>query len=199
MAFCACKHGLRMSLGMSIVIDYCVGFLALAYFLMISAATKQHFASEKYPIGMYVISILSLFGLTTYLWHAFLGNLDHYILPSALILIAFALFVWAIRHSSKKKLSLAFDEEPKVDGIITTGPWRYIRHPFYLSYILFWLACAIGTTHFTSIVVLATLLFIYGYSARREETILKQSPYGDEYLQYRENVGFFLPKLVSRS
>lgn len=178
--------------------DFLIGFVALAYFLVISAATKQHFASEKYPRGMYVISALSLIGLFAFLAHAFVLRLEFTVVSLVVIALAFALFLWAIRHSKQKNLSLAFDDETRVDGIITTGPWRYVRHPFYMSYILFWLGCALGTTHPTSVVVFATLLFIYVYSARHEERQLKQGRYAQAYLEYQQNAGFLLPKLVSR-
>lgn len=179
--------------------DFLTGLAALAYFLVISAATKQHFASEKYPLGMYLISILSLVGLFAFLVHAFVWSLDFTVVSFVLIGVAFGLFLWAVQHSRQKNLSLAFDTETRIDGIITTGPWRYVRHPFYVSYILFWLACALGTTHPTSVVVFATLLFIYVYSALREERTLKQGRYADAYLAYQENAGFLLPKLVSRN
>ncbi|WP_292294841.1 isoprenylcysteine carboxylmethyltransferase family protein [Marivita sp.] len=179
--------------------DFLIGLVALAYFLVISSATRQHFASEKFPRGMYVISLVSLVGLFAFLTHAFLWSLEFTVASLVLMGLAFALFFWAVRHSKQKNLSLAFDEETKVDGIITTGPWRYVRHPFYVSYILFWLACALGTTHPTSVVVFATLLFIYIYSALREERTLKQGRYADAYLAYQENAGFLLPKLVSRT
>jgi protein-S-isoprenylcysteine O-methyltransferase Ste14 len=182
----------------SSVIDLVAGWLALAYFLMISAATKQHFKSEKYPLGMYVISAVSLIGLFTFLIHAFFEALIFSVATLAMMIPAFVLFIWAAKHSQQKKLSLAFDDETKIDGIITSGPWAYVRHPFYVSYILFWLACAVGTTHPTSIAVSVTLLFIYGYSAIREEGTLKESRYGDQYLQYRKNAGFFLPKFSLR-
>lgn len=184
---------------MEFYLEYMTGFLALSYFLVISAATKQHFVSKTYPLGMYVISALSLVGIITFMAHAFLGNLTYLAGPVVLIVVAYALFFWAARHSARKKLSLAFDDETHVEGIITTGPWRFVRHPFYVSYILFWAACAWATMHLSSIVVLATLVFIYGYSAIREERALGQSRYGEAYLQYRRSAGFFLPKLVSRS
>jgi hypothetical protein len=45
---------------MKFLIDFVTGVSALAYFMMIAAATKQHFNSDKYPWGMHLISILSL-------------------------------------------------------------------------------------------------------------------------------------------
>ncbi len=184
---------------MNVFLDFSTGSFALAYFLMISAATKQHFVSDRYPVGMYLISTLSLVGIFTFLWQAFLGNLVSYIGPLVLMAAAFALFLWAARHSARIRLPLAFDDTPRIDGIITTGPWRFVRHPFYVSYILFWAGCAWGTRHMSSLVVLGTLAFIYGYSAIREERALRKSRLGDEYLAYSQSAGFFLPKLMSRN
>lgn len=181
------------------MVDFVIGLVGLSYFLVISAATKQHFSSDRYPWGMYLISALSLIGIFTFLLQAFWGALGLPIASLLMILAAFSLFIWAIKHSSKKKLSLAFDEELKIDGIVVSGPWRYVRHPFYLSYIVFWLACAIGTAHILSIIVLSTLTFIYCYSAIREEGLLKESSHRVDYLRYRETAGFLLPKISNKS
>lgn len=179
--------------------SYLTGAAGLAYFLMISAATKQHFVSDKFPIGMYVISAVSLIGLFTFLAHAFVATLNLPVAVLGIIISSSALFVWSIHHSRMKGLSLAFDDAIKIDGIITSGPWSYIRHPFYSSYILFWLACALGTMHPTSIVVLATLTFIYVYSAAQEERALRESEFKHEFICYREKSGFILPKIWQRN
>ncbi|MCF7702441.1 methyltransferase family protein [Loktanella sp. M215] len=171
-----------------------IGLAALAYFLVIAAATKQHFTSETYPIGMVLISTLSLVGLSVFMAHAFLWTLDFPAIVFGMILAASALFAWAIKHSRDCRLSLAFDEDLKIDGIITTGPWRYVRHPFYTSYVLFWSACALGTTHMASVTVCVTLVFIYVYSAIKEEGVLRRSTHGPAYLSYKTRTGFFFPR-----
>ena len=181
------------------MIDFITGLLALAYFALISAATKQHFVSEKFPLGMHVISVISLIGLFTFLVHAFSERLHATIAVIPLILVAVTMFLWAVKHSRSEQLSLAFDTRTTVKGIITSGPWKYVRHPFYTSYIVFWLACALGTRHPTSIIVLIALSFIYGYSAMQEEASLSQGKYGNDYRLYQKNARFFLPKLFSRS
>ena len=179
--------------------SYLAGAVGLAYFLMISAATKQHFVSDRFPIGMYVVSAISLIGLFTFLLHAFVGTVNYAAGVLAIIVSSGVLFYWSIRHSKSQRLSLAFDDTIKISGIITSGPWKYIRHPFYSSYILFWLACALGTLHPTSIVVLVTLSFIYGYSAIREERVLRDSRFQSEFIRYRERSGFLFPKIWIRN
>ncbi|MCL3883947.1 isoprenylcysteine carboxylmethyltransferase family protein [Marivita sp. GX14005] len=179
--------------------DMLSGWAALGYFLVISAATRQHFESETYPPGMYVISLLSLAGLFGFLVPAFGGDLVYPGAALGLILCAFALFGWAVRHSRSKRLSLAFDGQTRIDAIITSGPWTYVRHPFYLSYILFWLACAAGSVDPVVITAFVTLTFIYCYSALQEERALQAGRHGSQYLEYRKKTGFLLPRLIART
>ncbi len=181
------------------MIDFIVGVIALAYFLLISAATKQHFVSGKYAAGMCVISVLSLIGIFTFLIHAFVTGLNLPVVVLALILAAFLLFGWSIKHSRQTRLALAFDPDSKTSGIITNGPWKYTRHPFYFSYCAFWFACALGTAHISSIAVFSTLLLVYCYSAIKEETELQKGSFGDEYKNYQKKVGFIWPKLLVKN
>jgi len=181
------------------MIDYLAGILGLAFFGWISIATKQHFRSSKYPLGMYVISVLSLIGLVPFVYYAARAELVFGGLTLVLIIIAFALFLWAVGHSKATRLSLALDDEMQSEQIIRTGPWRYMRHPFYAAYILFWLACAVATQHLVSAIVFVALLGIYTASARREEQALSSGPLRKDYIAYRETVGFFYPRFPLRS
>lgn len=178
--------------------DYLVGILGFAYFASISLATKQHFRSERYPAGMYVISMLSLLGIGVLMWHAAQQAIVLVGPCLALIVAAQGLFAWAIRHSRNRNLKLALDSDPAVEGLIKTGPWRYMRHPFYASYSIFWLGCAVGTQHLLSVIVFLTLFGIYIYSALKEEGALTSGPLRTEYIDYRERVGFFFPKIPLR-
>lgn len=178
--------------------DVLTGLVGLVYFLWISIATRQHFRSERYPLGMYVISALSLTGLLPFLYFAVRGELVFPGLSLVLILLALALFVWAIRHSRNCQLTLAMDDEMQSESIIRTGPWRFMRHPFYASYMMFWLACALATQHVISVIAFLTLSGIYTHAARREERALSTGPLRKDYIEYRESVGFFYPRLPLR-
>jgi len=49
------------------------------------------------------------------------------------------LWGWSARTAGSRRLSLAFsDDAPK--ALITGGPYRIVRHPFYAAYLLYWLA-----------------------------------------------------------
>jgi len=108
-----------------------------------------------------------------------------------LYIIALIIFWWAI--VTAKSLDFAFSN--KVGNIITTGPFRFFRHPFYVSYILVWLS---STLLFKSPILWITLLYLIAFyilSARKEEKVILQSEYSTEYEKYTKNVGMFLPRI----
>ncbi len=103
--------------------------------------------------------------------------------------LSLILFWWSI--FTAKKLDFAFSND--VGNIVTTGPFRLVRHPFYVSYILAWLS---STFLFNSLILWITLLYLmafYFLSARKEERVILKSVYSDEYRKYIQNVGMFLP------
>lgn len=78
--------------------------------------------------------------------------------------------------------------------LVTTGPYQWIRHPFYLSMALITLGSALIAANwfiFLSGVVGFSLLAI---RSRVEEEQLA-ARFGDAYLDYRKRTGRFLPKL----
>jgi len=91
--------------------------------------------------------------------------------------------------------SLDFAFSSRVGKLIRIGPYSVIRHPFYLSYILAWLST---TLLFNSIPLWFTLVYLvtfYISSARSEEKVILQTEHSSEYLDYRQNVGMFLPRI----
>lgn len=115
------------------------------------------------------------------------------LLPATICLHAFSLvlFWWAI--FTAKGLDFAFSD--KVGNIVTTGPFRFVRHPFYSSYILVWVG---NTLLFNSLILWITLLYLmafYFLSARKEERVILQSEQSSTYRKYIQNVGMFLPRI----
>ena len=126
----------------------------------------------------------------------------HFTLPSAisnnhgyfslcLYLLGFLLFWWSIITS--KKLNFAFSQE--VRELVTTGPFAWVRHPFYISYIATWLSSTLLFNSPLLWIPLAYLISFYVFSAKREERAILSSRYSKEYLKYSQNVGMFLPRI----
>ena len=81
--------------------------------------------------------------------------------------------------------------------LITTGPYRVVRHPLYFSYvcILYGLALALST-YWLMIPLLCVLIGIYPTAKAEEEVLVDQ--FGEDYVKYQEEVGMLLPKRVRR-
>ena len=122
-------------------------------------------------------------------------NLEEFFLDWRVVVFIYlsglVLFIWAL--ASAKQLDFANSGR---DGeLITRGPYAIVRHPCYLAYILFWLGNSLLI--FVPVMWASSfiLVWIYVYSARKEEVYLLQSPLGTDYLEYKSRVGMFLPKL----
>ncbi len=80
-------------------------------------------------------------------------------------------------------------------NVVTWGAYKYIRHPFYSSFITAQLASVLLLPHYTTIAAMIWCLFILNKTAAREEGRLSESNFGAEYKSYMEKTGRFFPKL----
>jgi protein-S-isoprenylcysteine O-methyltransferase Ste14 len=79
--------------------------------------------------------------------------------------------------------------------IVTWGPYRAVRHPFYSSFTLALLAGLLAAPGVLTMATLVAGLVGLGVTARREERRLLQSGLGDEYREYMRTTGRFVPTL----
>jgi len=104
------------------------------------------------------------------------------------------LFLSALESARRVPLprTLVDDQMPK--ALITDGPFALVRHPFYISYALAWLAAPVAT-HGPIITLVGVLAVVtYFVAARREERQL-EAHFGDAYRAYRSKVGLLLPSI----
>ncbi len=109
-----------------------------------------------------------------------------------LYILCLALFWWSV--VTTEHLEFAFSDH--VGKVVTTGPFAYVRHPFYLSYTLVWFGSSIL---FDSIFLWITLIYLttfYLTSAKTEEEVYLKSEYSREYRDYSQKVGMFLPRIT---
>jgi protein-S-isoprenylcysteine O-methyltransferase Ste14 len=108
-----------------------------------------------------------------------------------------SLYEWARRTVIDRNFFIGLSGEVP-SAVCDSGPYRYVRHPFYLSYMLAFVAVAVG---FPSLVVSAVCLVnigLFGYMAIDDEKVLIASAIGADYKSYGARTGMFMPKL-SRS
>ena len=80
--------------------------------------------------------------------------------------------------------------------IVTYGPYGWVRHPFYASFLLLLLGAALIARDGITVAALPLGLFSLDWTARAEEKKLLASHLGDEYGAYRARTGRFVPRLV---
>jgi len=119
-------------------------------------------------------------------------------MASALVLyvVALGLFWWAVPQAARVRLNIAFTKATPV-ALLVEGPYAYVRHPFYASYLLYWVAGAfISGWLWTSVLVMG---WFYFTAMRQEEESFGLSPLAARYEAYRRKTGALLPVLhVSR-
>ena len=157
---------------------------------------RRHFSTKTWPRAARFTRIVSDVGVVAFAWLMWRERHPPWSLAISLVLFmaAVALLYWATNATRPLRLHVAFDAVPP-DNIMRSGPYRYVRHPFYTSYVLFWLACAMATLHVLSIGFLVVIAAINLAAARREEHAFAASPFAAEYEDYRRTAGMFWPRL----
>ncbi|NET56816.1 MAG: isoprenylcysteine carboxylmethyltransferase family protein [Symploca sp. SIO2E6] len=113
-------------------------------------------------------------------------------------IISLALFWWAVKTTKDKPLSLCYSQDLP-SYIITTGPYKLIRNPFYTSYLLPMLAGVLVTDQLWLLITLVVMLIPLYKAACQEEAKFSDSSFAAEYKAYKERTGMFLPNLFSFS
>ncbi|MEP0942397.1 MAG: isoprenylcysteine carboxylmethyltransferase family protein [Rhizobiaceae bacterium] len=159
-------------------------------------SVKYHFNVQKMPVGAKLISLLVFLSgiLLTYLAFSFGQPMAAQIVGVVLLAGSLSLFWRTISESKKARLLAAFDDDLP-HGLLTTGPYRYVRHPFYTSYILHWVGWAVAAWHIWALVPAIAMVTTYWVAARDEEAKFNRTEMSQAYSDYRAKTGRFFPKL----
>jgi protein-S-isoprenylcysteine O-methyltransferase Ste14 len=163
-------------------------------FSLFASAGIWHFGAGA-KSGTNLVSVASLLGFAAIIY-AVWAQYDVYLWSAvgvALQSISVFIFGWCIGTSGRRNLSLAFGDSRSAK-LLTEGPYSVVRHPFYTSYIIFWIGgIAVACSVFT-IAAALVMIGIYFDAARREDKVLAKR-FEDEFIQWRGNTGAFFPKL----
>jgi protein-S-isoprenylcysteine O-methyltransferase Ste14 len=78
--------------------------------------------------------------------------------------------------------------------LISTGPYRYVRHPLYTSGVIFFFALSILSSLWWLALGLAIGMILILVRTSREEALLLAA-FGDNYADYQAKTGRYLPKV----
>ena len=163
-------------------------------FVLFGSAGLWHFGGKQ-KSGTNLVSLASIVGFLAMvfaLW--FQESLYAWsILGVAFQMMSVFLFGWCVGTSGKRNLSLAFSPNCS-PRLMTEGPYSVVRHPFYTSYMIYWIGNAIIATSIFTIGAAVILGILYLYTSRREDEFLAER-FAGEFSQWRANTGAFFPKL----
>ena len=86
--------------------------------------------------------------------------------------------------------------EHRPSGVVTTGAFRFVRHPLYLASLLFYFGLAVSTACLFAFGLLLIIFWFHDYIASYEEKHL-EAKYGEDYLRYKKMTGKWIPNLKS--
>ena len=112
-----------------------------------------------------------------------------------LYVLALMLFWWAIKTNRDHRLSAVFSSDLP-SKLVNHGPYRFIRHPFYMSYLLTWIAGIPASGQVWLLASVAVMFAIYFKAARMEEDKFRKSKLSEEYGRYASRTGMFFPRFV---
>jgi len=103
------------------------------------------------------------------------------------------LLISAARRAHPVPISLWHQQEDRPAGIVTRGPYRHVRHPFYAAFLLALSAALVHSPHAMTLAALASACVLLTATAVREERRLCASQFGPAYLAYMRSAGRFFP------
>ena len=109
-----------------------------------------------------------------------------------LALIAGALLVWMFRTLGRNLTDTVVTR--KQHTLVTTGPYRWVRHPLYTSAALAIVGNSLVAANWFIFVVGCLGLLLLVIRTRKEEQNLI-AKFGDDYRNYMQRTGRFVPRL----
>lgn len=127
-----------------------------------------------------------------HLWLTFLGGgatmmaIIH-LISNMLVFLGFVIMWkgWRLIHGAK-------------GGLVTSGPYAYVRHPQYSGLFLVMIGMLIQWPTIITVIMFPILIFVYYRLSKREENEMI-SMFGDEYKQYMEKTSMFIPRFGGKT
>lgn len=178
-------------------------FSGIAYFVCIGlwfATAQAHFdkSSRARPLLLAVVALSATLSVATIITLIRVDVPQMRLLTASLLATGAALlFRWGLRSIARKNLGLAFSGIVPPE-VVQHGPYRYVRHPLYTAYSIFWLTCAFLTASFVVGALALSIVVFYALAARSEERDILRSSLGPAYCDYRRRTGLLLPRLSQK-
>ncbi len=107
-------------------------------------------------------------------------------------IVTAALLIWTFRTLDTNLTDTVVTR--KNHTLVTVGPYRWVRHPFYFAFLMAMIADSLMLANwFLALTGGLAVSLIFIRTAREEANLL--SRFGDDYRQFMETTGRFFPRL----
>ena len=112
--------------------------------------------------------------------------------------VALAAAGLAVRGWGMRTLGEAYSRTLRTTSeqrLVTSGPYRWVRHPGYLGSIAVWVGASLAFHSWLSALIVAVIMLVaYGWRIQAEERMLAEH-FGDEFARYRAVTARLIPGL----
>lgn len=184
---------------MHLFMDVIVAVMGLVVVAQFVWGMRYHFKTERLPLASKAISTIGTAAVVLFLALQFsrVQPLGAQFVGLALAVAASVLFTASVRASRHTELYYVF-EGRSPQQILQAGPYRHVRHPFYVSYLLLWAGWALATWSPVAFLPVIALVLLYVRAALGEERAIMASSLAGQYADYKRRTGFFWPRLGGR-
>ncbi len=105
-----------------------------------------------------------------------------------------ALFAWGVQATGRGALTAAFSTDSP-QKLLSHGPFRFSRNPFYCAYVLGHAVPLLATRSAWALPALVSMAAIYLVAVQVEESKFLASPLAGAWRAYAACTGRFLPRL----
>jgi len=144
---------------------------------------------KRYYPNILVFFQFGIIGLMAFLVKGYFSS----IYPFLIFLVGVSLGVWALRHNRLGNFYI----QPKLREnakLVTSGIYKYIRHPMYLSVIIMTLSFVVASFSWIEILLFLLLILVLWLKAKREEELWCLCD--ERYKEYQKRSKLFLPFLI---
>ncbi|MEN0000860.1 MAG: isoprenylcysteine carboxylmethyltransferase family protein [Pseudomonadota bacterium] len=179
------------------MLDFVILLLAISVFSSQVWSTAVHFEMSEMQSGAKIVIAMVIIGLITLC--SIVARFEQPPLAqyagAAMLLGSLAVFWWAIRETRSAKLRAVFTTK-NPHTLVQTGPYAYVRHPFYSSYVLFWLGLALGSWSIIGGAFFILLFIIYWRAAADEEQKFLTTDMADAYRAFADKRARLVPPFL---
>lgn len=116
------------------------------------------------------------------------------VLAAVVLAGSLALYEWARRTIWGRRFGLGWGMQVP-DAVCDQGPYRWVRHPIYLAYLLAYASILVALPHWLTACTFAGAILLFAHAARHDEREIAGTALAADYDAYRKRTGMFFPRL----